>query len=517
VADLDILAVHASARPGDTAVIDGDWTLTLGQLNDLVNRYGNVLRGAGVRAGEKVLWVGMNSAEVVAINHACRKVGAVCVPMNYRLAPEEAAYVIDNCDAVVVCFDLEQAAQLEPVHHDCERVREWLAFRLQGEHAPRWAADLDALAATAAATEPDREGDDPTAGTTMIYTSGTTGKPKGTVRGPTDVDYTRKLVELVGWVPDDVYLSTGPLYHSAPLGFMLMVQALGGSVVIQRHFEPEHWLRLVQDHRVTTSFSAPTPIRRVVDLPEVVRARYDTSSMQRLIANAAPWPFELKKRYVERINDHSLFEVYGSTELGVNTILLPEDQMRKPGSCGRPMPGVEIRLIDDDGNEVTAPGEPGEVFIRSAATFATYYKDPEKFEASKRDDFLTVGDIAYWDDEGYLYICDRKSDMIISGGVNIYPAEIEAVLVAHPAIADAAVFGVPDEEWGEAVHAVISTYPDQAVDDAEVKAFCREHLAGYKVPRSLERMEEIPRSASGKIQKRELREPHWAGHTSRVG
>jgi acyl-CoA synthetase (AMP-forming)/AMP-acid ligase II len=154
VADLDILAVHASARPGDTAVIDGDWTLTLGQLNDLVNRYGNVLRGAGVRAGEKVLWVGMNSAEVVAISHACRKVGAVCVPMNYRLAPEEAAYVIDNCDAVVVCFDLEQAAQLEPVHHDCDRVREWLAFRLQGEHAPRWAADLDALAATAAPPSP---------------------------------------------------------------------------------------------------------------------------------------------------------------------------------------------------------------------------------------------------------------------------------------------------------------------------------------------------------------------------
>jgi fatty-acyl-CoA synthase/long-chain acyl-CoA synthetase len=191
--------------------------------------------------------------------------------------------------------------------------------------------------------------------------------------------------------------------------------------------------------------------------------------------------------------------------------------MRKPGSCGKPIPGVEILLVDEDGDEVTTPGDPGEVYIRSEGTFATYYKDPEKYEASKRGDFLSVGDIAYWDDEGYLYICDRKSDMIISGGVNIYPAEIEAVLVAHPAIADAAVFGIPDDEWGEAVHAVVATYDGGPVDEDDVRAFCREHLAGYKVPRSLERIDEIPRSASGKIQKRQLREPHWEGRTSRVG
>jgi acyl-CoA synthetase (AMP-forming)/AMP-acid ligase II len=512
------LALHADARPGDVAVIDGDWVLTLAEFNTLVNRYGNVLRAAGVRAGEKVLWVGQNSAEVVAVNHAARKVGAVCVPMNYRLAPDEALYVIDNCDAVVVLFDIEQVAQLDPIRAHCERVREWLVFRCQGAAGPDWARNLDAEASRASTDEPDRAGDDPTAGTTMIYTSGTTGHPKGTVRRTeTNAADTAAFIQMVGWVPGDVYLSTGPLYHSAPLGFMLVVQGLGGSVVVQRHFDPEEWLRLVEVHRVTTSFSAPTPIRRVVDLPEEVRAKYDTSSMQRLIANAAPWPFELKKKYVERINDRSLFEVYGSTELGVNTMLLPADQMRKPGSCGRPVPGVEIKLIDDDGEEVTTPMEPGEVFIRSDATFATYYKDPAKYEAGKRGDFMSVGDIAYADDEGYFYICDRKSDMIISGGVNIYPAEIEAVLVAHPTIADAAVFGIPDEEWGEAVHAVISTYDGAAVEDDEVQAFCREHLAGFKVPRSFERMEEIPRSASGKIQKRQLREPHWAGRASRVG
>ncbi len=518
VAELDYLARHAAARPDDVAVIDGDWALTLTEFNELVNRYGHVLRSCGVRAGEKVLWVGENSAEVVAINHAARKVGAVCVPMNYRLAPDEAQYVIDNCDAVVILFDIEQVAQLEPIRSQCDRVREWLAFRCQGAAAPEWARDLDAEAADASIDEPDREGEDPTAGTTMIYTSGTTGHPKGTVRRETtNAADTLAFIQQVGWVPTDVYVSTGPLYHSAPLGFMLVVQGLGGSVVVQRHFDPEGWLRLVETHKVTTSFSAPTPIRRVVDLPEEVRAKYDTSSMQRLIANAAPWPFELKKKYVERINDWSLIEVYGSTELGVNTILLPDDQMRKPGSCGRPIQGVEIKLLDDEGSEVTTPMEPGEVFIRSEGTFAAYYKDPDKYEAGKRGDFMSVGDIAYRDDEGYFYICDRKGDMIISGGVNIYPAEIEAVLVAHPAIEDAAVFGIPDEEWGEAVHAVVSTYDGEAVDEADVQAFCREHLAGFKVPRSFELMAEIPRSASGKIQKRQLREPHWAGRSSRVG
>jgi len=509
VAAPDYLALHAQARPNDTAVIEGERRLTLDEFNRLVNRYGNVLRTHGVRAGEKVLWVGQNGIEVVAINHAARKVGAVCVPMNYRLAPEEAQYVIDNCDAVVVLFDVEQESQLAGAAEACPTVRTWLSFRT---------GDLEAQAADVSDDEPERDGDDPTAGTTMIYTSGTTGKPKGTVRRTAPPSGGSSFAGLVGWSADDVYLSTGPLYHSAPVGFMLVVQALGGSVVVQRHFDPEEWLRLVEEHRVTTSFSAPTPVRRIVDLPEEVRSRYDTSSMQRLIANAAPWPFELKKKYVERINDSSLFEVYGSTELGVNTILLPEDQMRKPGSCGKPLAEVEIKLFDEDGAEVTEPMQAGELFVKSEATFATYYKDPDKYERSRRGEFLSVGDIAYFDDEGFFFICDRKSDMIISGGVNIYPAEIEAVLVAHPDVADAAVFGIPDEEWGEAVHAVVSGYDGAAPpDDESLRTFCREHLAGYKVPRSFSTMEEIPRTASGKILKRELREPFWAGRSSRVG
>ncbi|HET6793928.1 MAG TPA: AMP-binding protein, partial [Acidimicrobiales bacterium] len=317
------------------------------------------------------------------------------------------------------------------------------------------------------------------------------------------------LVEMIGWTGDDIYLTTGPLYHSGPLGFMGIVQRRGGRVVVQRHFDPQQWLELVQRHRVTTTFSAPTPVRRILDLPEEVRRRYDTTSLQRVIANAAPWPFELKRRYVEAFGEGSLWEVYGSTELGVDTVLAPEDQMRKPGSCGRPAPLIEVKLFDDDGNEVTEPHQPGELFVRSGSAFSTYYKDAEKYDRGRRGDYLSVGDVAYRDEEGFFYICDRKSDMIISGGMNIYPAEIEAVLVSHPAVADAAVFGIPSEEWGESVHAVIVLRPGREVDDAELSAFARQHLAGYKLPRGFDRVEEVPRSPSGKILKRELRAPYW--------
>jgi fatty-acyl-CoA synthase/long-chain acyl-CoA synthetase len=509
MASTDLLAAYAAAHPSKPAVIEDDTVVDYATFNSMVNRWANALMGLGVATGDKVIWVGQNGVEVVTIISAGRKAGVVLVPMNYRLTPEESAYVIDNSDAVAVLFDGEQVDQLDGVPSHCPKVRHWLGFRLGSTACPPWAVDFEALVASASEAEPVLADDASPTGSTMIYTSGTTGKPKGTVRRSTDPTFVGALMAEIGYRADDVYLTTGPLYHSGPLGFMAFVQVLGGTVVVQRRFDPEGWLALVAQHRVTTTFSAPTPIRRVVDLPAEVRAKYDASSLARVVANAAPWPFELKRKYVAAFGDTSLWEVYGSTELGVNTVLRPEDQMRKPASCGRPVPLLEIRLYDDDGNVIEESNVPGELFVHSPVTFDTYYKDQEKFDRSRRGDFLSVGDVAYRDDEGFYYICDRKSDMIISGGMNIYPAEIEAVLVAHPAVADAAVFGIPSDEWGESVHAVVSLYPDAMVTDDDLSAFSRDHLAGYKLPRSFSRMDEIPRTASGKILKRELRAPYW--------
>jgi fatty-acyl-CoA synthase/long-chain acyl-CoA synthetase len=326
------------------------------------------------------------------------------------------------------------------------------------------------------------------------------------------------MLAYIGYTPSDIYITTGPLYHSGPSGFMAVAQVLGQTVVLQRRFDPQDWLRLVEKYKVSSTFSAPTPIRMVCNLPAEVKARYDTSSMKRMIANAAPWSFALKQMYLADFPDDSLFEVYGSTELGVNTILRPEDQLRKPASCGKPAPMVEIKLFDDNGNEVTGTGpeHTGELFVKSPSIFADYYKQHDQFLKDQHDDYQTVGDIAYRDDEGYYYICDRKKDMIISGGMNIYPAEIEAALEIHPDVLEAAVFGIPSEEWGESVHAVVVVREGATMTEEAVIAHSREHLAGYKIPRSVTWSPELPKTGSGKILKRDLRAPFWAGRTSKV-
>jgi fatty-acyl-CoA synthase/long-chain acyl-CoA synthetase len=291
---------------------------------------------------------------------------------------------------------------------------------------------------------------------------------------------------------------------------------MGQTVVLQRKFDAADYLRLIDRWKVTSTFAAPTPIRLVTQLPDEVKARYDRSSMRVFVANAAPWSWALKEAYLRDFPEESLFEVYGSTELGVNTILRPEDQRRKKGSCGRPAPGVELALFDDDGNAVTEPGAQGELFARSRSVFDAYHKAEDKFEADRRGDYHTVGDVAYVDEEGFVFICDRKKDMIISGGVNIYPAEIEAALDHHPDVLDVAVFGIPSEDWGESVHAVLVARDGSGLDEDGLVTWARDHLAGYKIPRSVSFASEIPRNGSGKIMKRDLRAPFWEGHRTGV-
>ncbi len=515
----DLLTSYAESQPDKPAVIDDRggaepvrWTYR--ELEEHSNRLANALASLGVGPGDKVLWCGPNSAQVVAVISAIRKLGAVAVPVNYRLTADEARYVIGHCDASVGYVDAEHAAMFAQLHGQLDRLRRVIVYGgAPPTGAPAgWMLGEDFVAAAPAdppAAEPE-EG----AAVTMIFTSGTTGRPKGAVRRSRAADGTAiGLIMLIGYTPDDVYLTSGPLYHSGPWGFMGGALALGQTVVVQRKFDPEDWLRLVQAYRVSSTFAAPAPIRMVCNLPAEVKARYDRSSMRRMIANAAPWSMALKRQYLADFPPDSLWEVYGSTELGVNCVLEPADQLRKPGSCGKPAPGVEIRLLDEAGGEVTGtgPDHPGELYARSTGVFEEYYKQPDSYDSARRGDFHTVGDIAYRDDEGYLYICDRKSDMIITGGMNVYPAEIEAALEQHPAVYETAVFGIPSQDWGETVHATVVRRPGASLTAEDVVAFSRQHLAGYKIPRSVSFADELPRTGSGKVLKRTLRAPYWAG------
>jgi acyl-CoA synthetase (AMP-forming)/AMP-acid ligase II len=502
---VDILAAYAAAQPAKMAIVDDrpdrtPVTYTFDEANKRANQFAALLVDLGVRSTTKVVWCGQNSASVLLVATAIRKVGGVGVPLNYRLAPAEAAYVIDNCDAEVVVVDAEYAELIDRVRPETPKVREVLVFDGDGGLEGR----LDRYP-----TE-NVQPVDGSEGATMIYTSGTTGKPKGAVRPSVqNEEQTLSLVTLIGYQPDDVYLTTGPLYHSGPGGFALLAMALGNTIVVQHKFDPEDWLRLVETYKVTSTFTAPTPIRMVCTLPSDVKAHYDRSSMKRLIANAAPWTLALKKLYLADFPPESLWEVYGSTELGVDTVLGPDDHLRKPGSCGRPAPGVEIRLFDESGVEVAEPHVMGELYVRAANVFEAYYKAEDKYQEDTRGDYHTVGDVAYFDDEGYFYIADRKKDMIISGGMNIYPAEIEAALDLSPDVFEVAVIGVPSEEWGESVHAIVVPARQGVTADA-ILAFGRETLAGYKVPRSVTFVDELPKTGSGKVLKRELRAPYWS-------
>jgi acyl-CoA synthetase (AMP-forming)/AMP-acid ligase II len=402
---------------------------------------------------------------------------------------------------------------LASVRDRLPKVREVVVY---GGDVPDGFVAWDALLAASPDHEPTPEIETDRAGGSMIYTSGTTGHPKGALRTSSDPETVVALLQALRFQPgEEVYLTTGPLYHSGPLMFATLAHSLGGSIVTMRKFDPSAWLQAVAEHRATNTFTAPTQLKRIVSLPPGELARADMSSMRILVANAAPVPYALKQEVVEKLGDGFLFEIYGSTELGVVTVLPPEDQLRKPGSCGKPYGPVEVRVVGDDGTEAPT-GEPGELFIRTRLAMDGYYRTDEQLPELADADWKSVGDVAYLDDEGYLHICDRKKDMIISGGVNVYPAEIEAVLHHHPQIMDVAVFGIPDEEWGESVYAILQPRAGQELDLAEIQAFAAERLASYKRPRAYEVRDELPRTEAGKLLKRVLRDEFWADRDQKV-
>jgi fatty-acyl-CoA synthase/long-chain acyl-CoA synthetase len=509
---MDVLSAHAARHPERPALIEGERVWSWAEFIARRNRLGHGLLGLGLPPGGHVIVYAENSLEHYLAGSAARAAGLIPTPMNHRLVAEEVAYILDHSDAVAVLASDRFLPVVESVRVQAKKVRRWI---LLGAERRPWAGHLDDLmvAAPPDPVEPPRGA---AFGASIIYTGGTTGRPKGALRrgmNPQDLMDTLAALDLLD--PAHVHLVAGPMYHSAPGGFALYAHLVGSTVVIMPKFDPEQALAQIERHRCSSTFMAPTLLKRIIDLPAEIRGRYDVSSMRAIIMAAAPCPMSVKEGVVAYFGP-ALYEFYGSSELGVNTILRPEDVLRKPNSCGRAAPGKEIALLDDDGRPVPA-GEPGELYVRRCpGILDEYYRDPEATEKMRRGEWYTVGDVAYVDADGFYYICDRKRDMIISAGVNIYPAEIEDVLHRHPKVLDAAVFGVPDAEWGERVHAALHVPPGETLTREEITAFCRRHMADFKVPREVSFHDVFPRDAAGKLLKRQLREPYWAGRASRV-
>ena len=507
---MDLVARYAASQPDRAALIEGERTLTWREFFLVRNRLAQSLAALGVGAGQHAVIYAHNSAENLIATAALRALGVVPVPMNHRLTADEVTYILDNSEATTVLVGDAFLPMAERVRGAATGVKRWIT--LGAERRP-WAEPLDDLVARGRSDPPPAPA---AVGGSMVYTAGTTGKPKGALRRVTDpASVLPRLGALDCLDPAHVHLVAGPLYHSAPGGFALYAHMVGSTVVVMRKFDAEDALHHIERHRCTTTFMAPTLLKRIVDLPAAVRARYDVSSMRSIVVAAAPCPMRVKEQVMAMFGP-VLYEFYGSTELGINTILRPDDVLRKPGSCGRAAPGVEVAVLDDDGRPVPA-GQPGELVVRRYnGVFEEYYRNPAATAQTSRGEWMSVGDVAWIDPEGFVYICDRKRDMIISGGVNIYPAEIEDALHRHPAVEDAAVFGVPDPEWGERVHAAVQLRRGMSATEREVMDFCRAHLADYKTPREVSFHVDFPRDTAGKLVKRLLREPYWAGHATRV-
>lgn len=511
---MDILAMYADSQPDTAALHAPGRTISYKELNELANRVGNALRSLGVGIGDKVCTVGYNAPEHFFVNSAVTKIAATSVPMNYRLKPPEIAYQIDNSDTIVQFAGPEHVDWVEEARKDTPNLRHVVCW---GVDPPPdgWLRIEDLIADSS--PDPIELPEGATAGT-MLYTAGTTGQPKGAYRRSGlqagGGGSSGGGLNVFGLKPQTPHLLAGPYYHSAPYAFSNLNLLLGGSVVIMPRFDPEAALEAIDTHKVTWTFMAPTLLTRIVNLPEETKARYDVSSMTTIIVAAAPCPFELKRRVMELFGP-SLFEFYGASETGMNTLITPEEHARRPGSCGKVVEGQEIRILDEEGNECEA-GMPGEIWVKAAGVIDEYYKDPEKTSESKRGEFFSVGDVGYFDADGYLYICDRKRDMIISGGANIYCAEVENVIHAHPKVWDVAVIGIPNDEWGEQVHAIVQPKPGEEIREQDIVRWVGGHLADYKKPRSVEFRADFPRDEAGKIRKRELREPFWAGRETRV-
>ncbi len=499
-----VLALWAGLIPDAPAVRSRAGDRTFRELNDNANRLARALRARGLQAGDAVALVCSNRPEFVEVVYACNRAGLRYTPVNWHLTAEEVAYIVGDCEAKALIADarfaelMVEAAALSPDAH----VRLAIDGAIDG---------FDAYAQILAAQD-GADLEDPQLGGRMLYTSGTTGKPKGVMRPPTYTTRRTATSAAAKYAPGQgqLHLCTGPLYHAAPLGFSMVIPlGAGVGIVLMDKWDAEETLRLTAQHRITHTHMVPTMFHRMLRLPEEVRRGHDISSMQYIVHGAAPCPVVTKKAMMDWFGP-IIWEYYAATE-GSGSAVGPEQWLKKPGTVGKPATDDHIQIFDD-GGEPCPPNQPGTIYLKvlKGAEFE-YYKDPDKTSKARRGTHFTLGDVGYLDEDGFLFLTDRSANLIISGGVNIYPAEVEAVLLQHPAVHDVAVIGVPNPDWGEEVKGVVEMSDDQGDRDAlaeELVTFCRERLAHYKCPRSIDFIEQLPRHDNGKLYKRRLREAY---------
>jgi len=510
----DLLAHYAQTQPDKTALIDDRVgqpvrTMTYGELNTYANRIANALLRAGIKPGEHVGWIGRNSIEVVAFIAAAGKAACFPIPLNHRVLRSEAATLLSAYGVVFLWADAELAATFDGIEADTA-VRQVVVFGGDPPPGRRSADDfLDGVGDEQPPSPVDR-----TLSSMGGFTSGTTGKPKRILRDPTKgtLQKEREHIDRI-WTHDpQVFITSGAISSGASGGYYGIALSHGDTIVLQAKFDAEDWMRLVDKYKVSVAYLSPAVCRQICALPDDVKAKYDLSSIHAVYAGAAKWTYAVKLMYRETFPENTLWEIYGSTELASNTVMRPEDHWGRPESCGKPVVGVEIVLRGPDDQIITTPYERGVLYVKSDYTegFLGYENEPEATAAAVWGEYRTVGDVAYFDDEGFFYICDRTKDMIVSGGVNLFPQEIEAVIDSHPDVLECAVFGIPDEKWGEAVHAVVVARPGHQLDAADVREYCRQHLSSEKVPKTVEFLDELPHTLSGKVLKRQLRDKFWA-------
>jgi len=503
-------AVWADVQPDKAAVIDPDGrTRTFVEANRNANRIVRLLRRAGLKAGDAVALVMSNRAEFIEVQAATLRGGFRITPVNWHLAVDEIAYILNDCEAQAVFGEVRIAA-CGPAASQAPGVK----LRIAVGGAIEGFQDYEAALASLDGSDID----DPVLGNQMLYTSGTTGRPKGVYRAAPVVT-PQAMFALRGYDEASVQLCAGPAYHAAPLAFdVRAAMGAGATLVFLDKWDSEHTLRTIQERKVTHMHLVPIMFQRLLALPAEVKAKYDISSVKYIVHGAAPCPPEVKQAMIDWFGP-VLSEYYAGSEGGAGFMINSEEWLRKPGSVGKRPELLGSKIIDEQGNECP-PNVSGAIYhqLPPGGGF-TYYKDEKKTQASRVGDYFTMGDMGYFDDDGYLFLTGRSAETIISGGVNIYPQEVDNELIKHDAVADSATVGVPHDEWGEQVKAVILLKPGYEPSDLlaqEILAFARDSLPSFKVPRTLDFVKDLPRSEAGKIQRNKVRAPYWEGRARQI-